>query len=313
MNRLLFACVALLLATLSLPCRAADAPKATPPPFHAPAGQELLSNVVYTTRSDKPLHLEILRPKETPEKPMPAVIMVHGGGWSGGTHLIYAPWLVAKGYFYASVEYRLSGEAPWPAQIEDCREAVRWVRAHAAEYHIDPARIAAMGHSAGGHLVSLLGVLGDDAPDFDGPGGTGGVSTKLQSIVDEAGPSDFSPEARPAVGKSVDDPAGLVKLFGGNYAEKKAVWDRASPALQVKAGPPPFLIVHGEVDSLVPISQAHRMEAALKAKGAQVEFIEVKNAGHGLRAEKVDGPPADPDPVALQGKIIEFLDKALKR
>jgi dipeptidyl aminopeptidase/acylaminoacyl peptidase len=138
------------------------------------------------------------------------------------------------------------------------------------------------------------------------------VSSKLQAIVDEAGPSDFSPEARPVVGKSTDDPAGLVKMFGGSFANQSAVWLRASPAKQVKAGAPPFLIIHGEVDTLVPIAQAHRMEDALKAKGVPVEFITVKNAGHGLRAEKPDGPPADPDPAALQGKIIEFLDRVLK-
>jgi acetyl esterase/lipase len=308
MNRPLFACAALLLAALPLPSPAADAPK----PFQAPAGQELLSDVRYITRGEMRLHLEILRPKETPAKPMPVVLMVHGGGWAGGTHRVYLPWLVAKGYFYASVEYRLSGEAPWPAQIEDCRTAVRWLRSHAAEYHLDPDRIAAIGHSAGGHLVSLLGVLGDDVPEFDGPAGAMGTSARLQAVVDEAGPSDFSPEARPVLGTETEDPAGLVKLFGGSFAEKSAVWLQASPARQVKAGAPPFLIIHGELDHLVPISQAHRMEEALKAKGVPVEFITVKNAGHGLRAEKPDGPPADPDPVALQGKIIEFLDRVLK-
>lgn len=280
--------------------------------FRPPAGQILLSNVVYATRGDRQLHLELLLPQETSEQLRPAVLIVHGGGWSGGTHLIYAPWLVQQGYVTASVEYRLlTPEAPFPAQIEDCRAAVRWLRAHAAEYHLDPARIGCMGHSAGGHLVSWMGVLGEKT-EYDLPGDNASQSSRVQAVVDEAGPSDFTPEAAPAVGGDRTNQY-LVKLFGGTYEEKTALWRQSSPALLATNSAPPFLILHGEDDHMVPISQAEHMEAALKKAGVPVEFIRVRHGGHGLRQDKPDGPPAEPDTEAQQRAIVEFFGKNLKR
>lgn len=287
-------------------------PVPAPQAFQAPAGQERLSNVVYAKHGDRELHVEILRPQVVPEKPMPAVVMVHGGGWSGGTHLVYMPWLVSRGYFTMSVEYRLSGEAPWPAQIEDCREAIRWLRAHAQEYHIDPDRIGVIGHSAGGHLVSCLGVYGDKS-EFDHD--TNGISSRVQAVVDEAGPSDFAPGARPIGDDRKPDSgpvAGITKLFGGTYEERPAVYLRASPSKQVTKDTPPFLILHGEQDHLVPMNQAERMLAALKEKGIPAELVRVQNGGHGLRAEKPGDPAAVPDVPAQQTMIGDFFDRVLK-
>ncbi len=280
-----------------------------------PPGVEIIENVEYGTGGGHPLHVDIARPAETPKGLMPAVLTIHGGGWAGGSHRGYLPFgLVKEGYLVAAVEYRLSGEAPWPAQIEDCKAAVRWLRANAAKYHVDPDRIGCMGHSAGGHLVSCLGTLGD-VPELEGKGGNPGVSSKVQAVVDEAGPSDFTPAARPAVGappKDDKDHPGLVKLFGGTYAEEKAAWDMASPALQAKAGDPPFLVVHGEKDNLVPIAQAERMIAALKKAEVPVEVIRVKNAGHGLHPDKPGDPASEPDGKALEQMIIAFFNKQLK-
>jgi acetyl esterase/lipase len=280
--------------------------------FRPPPGQELLSEVVFGTGGGRELHAEILRPKEPPKEPMPAVLLIHGGGWAGGTHYNYAPWLVEKGYFTASIEYRLSGEAKWPAQIEDCKLAVRWLRANAAKYHVNPDRIGVMGHSAGGHLVACLGTLGG-AKDLEGQGGYEGVSSCVQAVVDQCGPAEFTPEAMPAVGMNRADHPGLIKLFGGGYAEKTDAWRQASPALHVDARTPPFLIIHGENDRLVPIAQSERLAAALKKSGTPVELVRVKNAGHGLRSEKPGDPPAEPDPKAQQAAIIAFFDKQLKR
>jgi acetyl esterase/lipase len=215
------------------------------------------------------------------------------------------------GYFLATVEYRLSGEAPWPAQIEDCKLAVRWLRANAEKYHVDPTRIAVMGHSAGGHLVSCLGTLGGET-SLD-VGEYPGVSSRVQAVVDEAGPVDFTPDGRPTIGTEKNDHPGLVKLFGGGYEERKDAWRQASSALHVTAETPPFLIVHGEQDHLVPIAQAEHMAAALKQAGIYYDFIRIKNGGHGLRAEKPTDPPADPDPNAQQELIIKFLDEHLKK
>lgn len=296
---------------LALPLPAAEPVKPLPPP---PAGIEIIENVEYGTGSGHPLHVDIARPKETPKELMPAVLTIHGGGWAGGTHRGYLPFgLVKQGYVVAAVEYRLSGEAPWPAQIEDCKAAVRWLRANAAKYQVDPNRIGCMGSSAGGHLVACLGTL--DRPELEGKGGNEGVSSKVQAVVDEAGPTDFTPAARPAVGtlsKDGKDHPALVKLFGGTYAEKASVWDMASPALHAKAGDPPFLVIHGEADPLVPIAQAERMIAALEKAKVPVEVIRVKGGGHGLRAEKPSDPPAEPTPQALEQSIISFFNKQLK-
>ncbi len=300
-----------LLLVLASPLMGAEPVKPLPP---APSGVEIIENVEYGTGNGHALHVDIARPRETPKDLMPAVLTIHGGGWAGGTHRGYLPFgLVKQGCLVAAVEYRLSGEAPWPAQIEDCKAAVRWLRANAAKYHVDPNRIGCMGHSAGGHLVACLGTL--DMAELEGKGGNEGVSSKVQAVVDEAGPTDFTPAARPAVGtlpKDGKDNPGLVKLFGGTYAEKTSTWDQASPALHAKAGDPPFLIVHGEVDSLVPISQAERMIAALEKAKVPVEVIRVKGGGHGLRAEKPSDPPAEPTPQALEQAIISFFNKQLK-
>jgi acetyl esterase/lipase len=274
---------------------------------------EVLEDVVFGTMGGKELHVDIARPKNPPAEPMPAVLLIHGGGWAGGTHKGYAPtWLAQHGYFTASVEYRLSGEAPWPAQIEDCKLAVRWLRANAEKYHVNPDRIGCLGHSAGGHLVSCLGTLGGEST-LNGVGAYQGVSSRVQAVVDEAGPVDFTPPGRPTLGAETTDHPGLVKLFGGSFADKGDAWRQASSALHVSNETPPFLILHGEMDHLVPIAQAEEMFAALQAGGVPAELIRVKNGGHGLRPEKAGDPAADPDPEAQHAAIITFLDKILKK
>jgi len=299
-----------LLFTTALALSAAEPAK---PKLHAPEGCVLQEEVVMGTGGGHELHVDIGYPKELPKDPMPAVLLIHGGGWSGGTHKGYLPWnLVQHGYFIAAVEYRLSGEAPWPAQIEDCKLAVRWLRANAAKYHVNPDRIGCMGHSAGGHLVSCLGTLGDVA-ELEGSGGYPGVSSHVQAVVDEAGPTDFLPEGRPTLGTEMKDHPGLIKLFGGTYADKKAAWEQASSSRHVTKDTPPFLVVHGEIDRLVPIAQAEKMVAALEKQKVPVKFIRVKNGGHGLRPEKPGDPAAEPSPEELQNIIREFFDGVLKK
>jgi acetyl esterase/lipase len=206
---------------------------------HAPADVTLIEDVVIGTGGGRELHANICFPKVLPKEPMPAVLMIHGGGWSGGDYKGYHPFFLPQhGYFIAAIEYRLTGEAPWPAQIEDCKLAVRWLRANAAKYHVNPDRIGCMGHSAGGHLVTCLGTLGG-VPELEGTGGNPGVSSRVQAVVDEAGPTNFTPEGRPTIGKSMDDVAGLVKLFGGHYADKPEPWKQASSALHVTKDTPP--------------------------------------------------------------------------
>jgi acetyl esterase/lipase len=304
---------AFIIEKLKRPAPKTAAAASAKPAYRPSADVEVLEDVVYGTVGGKELHVDIARPKRPPAEPMPAVLLIHGGGWSGGTHKGYAPvWLAQHGYFTASVEYRLSGEAPWPAQIEDCKLAVRWLRANAAKYHVNPDRIGCMGHSAGGHLVACLGTLGAESA-LDSVGGYSGVSSRVEAVVDEAGPVDFTPEGRPTLGAEMNENPGLVKLFGGSFADKAAAWRQASAALHVSADTPPFLIFHGENDRLVPITQAERMFAALKSAGIPVELIRVKNAGHGLRPDKPSDPAADPDPEAQHAAILAFFDQHLKK
>ncbi|HEY6170256.1 MAG TPA: alpha/beta hydrolase, partial [Verrucomicrobiae bacterium] len=160
------------------------------PQQEIPPGIEVLHDVEYGRIGERALHLEIARPKNPPAKPAPAVLWIHGGGWEGGTHkqngvLAFA----GKGWFAASVEYRLSGEAKWPAQIEDCKLAIRWLRANAAKWNVDPNRIGVWGISAGGHLVACLGTM-DERAGFD-VGAHTNFSSRVQAVVDYCGPVEF--------------------------------------------------------------------------------------------------------------------------
>ncbi len=274
-----------------------------------------LHDVVMGTGGGRPLHAEIVFPSKLPDKPMPAVLWIHGGGWKSGTHKRNtAAWLAGKGFFVASIEYRLSDEAKWPAQIEDCKLAVRWLRANAAKYHVNPDKIAVWGNSAGGHLVSCLGTMGDQA-QFEGTGGYEGVSSRVQAVVAYCGPMDFTgghlgplPEG---VAPTRPDPAAVVSLFGGGFLEKHDLWVQGSPITYIKADAPPFLIVHGDKDKTVPLLQSEKMVAALKKANVPVDFIVVQGGGHNMAAEKGQ-PAAVPDRQTLNAKVLAFLEGALK-
>ena len=156
-------------------------------------------DVRYGDADDDPLLLDIVRPKEPSEQPRPVIAFIHGGAWSGGSKEIMVgplvPFAASGDYFCVSIEYRLSGMATWPAQIHDCKAAIRWLKANARTYHIDPEKIGVWGSSAGGHLVSMLGVSAD-VPELEGDSGTPGVSSRVACVVDYCGPSDFMALAR---------------------------------------------------------------------------------------------------------------------
>jgi len=261
-----------------------------------PDNVELLHDVVIGTGGGRPLHAEVARPKTAPAQPMPAVIIVHGGGWSEGSHKdsrLYL-FLASKGYFAASVEYRLTGEAKWPAQIEDCKLAVRWLRANAAKYNVDPNRIASIGGSAGGHLAVCLGVMGDESR-FEGEGGYPGVSSKVQAVVDTNGPTDFIHAFRD-----------VPHLLGGTLAEKPDVYKAASPIEYVRAGLPPFLVLHGDKDGAVPFAQSSTFVEALQKAGVKVKFVVFKGVGHNLTET-----PADKE--KLWNETLSWLNETLKK
>lgn len=255
------------------------------------------------------LRADLAYPGDAPSKPRPAVLWIHGGGWSNGSHKGNgAQWLADHGYFTMSVEYRLVAESPWPAQLEDCKLAVRWLRAHAARYHVDPDRIGVWGSSAGGHLAACLGTMNDL---FEGEGGFTGQSSAVQAVADFYGPVDFTgggPHGRAAY---YHNHPVLKALFGGSFDDRSAVWKEGSPITHVDAKDPPFFIAHGDQDRTVPISQSKNMADALSKAGIPVELVVVKGAGHGMKASE-QGPAPVPDPATLKAKVLAFFDRCLK-
>ncbi len=273
----------------------------------SPAEVERIEDVVYGTGGGRELRLDIIRPRGAPARPMPVVVWVHGGAWRGGSRKGGpAGMLASHGYFVASVEYRLSQEAKFPAQIEDCKCAIRYLRAHGRKYNIDPDHIGVWGSSAGGHLVALLGTSGG-AKELEGKGEWDVQSSRVQAVCDWFGPTDFTKMG----GSHGDTNSPECQLVGGSLAEKADVVRAADPITYVTPEGPPFLIMHGENDPTVPINQSELLYDALKKAGVAVTFIRVKNAGHGFGG-RGPGVPIDPNPAEIQRQVLAFFDKHLK-
>jgi acetyl esterase/lipase len=276
-------------------------PTTSPKPvttIDGPGGTEIIRDLEIAKVGDgEPLLVDIARPKVA-RSPMPAVLCVH---WSGGSKDGIRLDLAMRGYFVVSVAYRLAGKSTWPAQIEDCKLAVRWIRANAAKYNVNPNKIGATGHSAGGHLAAYLGVMGKVA-GLEGNGPYQGVSSAVQAVVDYAGPSDLSLYFR---GKAP------LNLFGPQGQSHPEVMQKASPVKYVNSDAPPFFIAHGDHDQAVPIEQGAMLAAALKKAGVPVEYVVVRNGGHSLGGLPSD-PPCKPTSEELREMSAAFFDKYLK-
>lgn len=235
------------------------------------------TDVVYGKAGDRELKLDLARPAEG-KGPFPCVACVHGGGWRLGNKRDLRPWLqllAREGYVAASVGYRLAPDARFPAQIEDVKTAVRFLRANADKYRIDKDRFGALGYSAGGHLVCLLG-LTDESAGFEGKEHPK-ESSRVQAVVDYFGPTDLAGFARDEVAQR-----GMVgPLIGSKYADDPAAHDRTSPVKYVTKAAPPFLIFHGTADRVVPLDQSRKLAEKLKGVGAAVRLVEVQGEGHG--------------------------------
>jgi acetyl esterase/lipase len=279
--------------------------------YHPPKDRLAITpSIEIGTGGGHPILAAIFQPRTASAKPRPAVVFIHGGAWrSGGHYNGFGAWLAEKGFVVLSVGYRLTGEAVWPAQIEDCKLAVRWLRAHAAAYGVDPDRIGVFGTSAGGHLAACVGVMAD-SPELEGAGGSTGVSSRVQAAAVFCGPSDFT-------GGWLNGgpfPDWVVALFGAEREKKPGLWRQASPALAVKPGAPPFFVAHGRDDTHVPFSQGEALARALQQAGAPVEWVPIAHAGHDffLNASTPDST-MEPNHEVLMGRLLDFFNRTLKQ
>ena len=266
-----------------------------------------LSNIQYCTGGEKRLMMDVFLPKHPIRTPTPAVLWIHGGGWDHGDKAENdgAVALAHEGFVTASLNYRLSGNWPFPANIEDCKCAIRFLRANAARFGIDPDRIGVAGASAGGHLAELVAAAGP-AAGLEGSGGWPDVSSRVQAAAAWYGVSDFTVGAmqfQNHTGKVV------LKLFRGSEEEHPEAYRQASPIFYVSKDGPPLLLAHGEKDDLVPFDQSVRMAEAWRKASLPIEFIPVKNAGHNF--EQVGIKPVSPSAETVNKRTIAFFKRNL--
>lgn len=238
------------------------------------------ADVVFAERDSGPLLMDVVLP-DRPTGSDPAIVWLHGGGWYTGDRTL-APdlhrYFASRGFVMAGIEYRLSGEAVFPAQLFDVRSAVRHLRTHAAEYGIDASAIGLWGSSAGGHLAALAGVSGhiDRLPGEPVEAG----DCAVQAVVDGYGPVDFTIAARQALPGSAVAPED--RLLGGPAGELTELADRANPAKQAGPGAPPFLIAHGDADVLVPSANSVLLHETLEAHGNDSTLYLIDGYAHGF-------------------------------
>ena len=247
------------------------------------------ANLQYGDGTNTANLMDVYLPEKV-EKPVPVVVWVHGGGWANGDKSPAPQFLqlLPHGLAVASINYRLSGEAPFPAQIYDCKGAIRYLRAHAKEFQIDPDRIGVWGVSAGGHLAALLGTSAG-VKELEGTvGGNLNVSSRVQAVSDYAGPTDlgqvFAQGANePAFMNNVVLRGYYEHLLGGGPVETHPDLIRmANPINYITADNPPFQIFHGDKDVMVPFGQGQLLAEALKAKGVPCDFTALPGMGHGF-------------------------------
>lgn len=246
------------------------------------AGVKSHRDLVYVEGGHERHKLDLYLPDKA-DGPLPLLIWVHGGGWQNGSKDGCPPLrsgYVERGYAVASINYRLSGHAVFPAQIEDCKAAIRWLRAHAREYNLDTKRFGVWGSSAGGHLVALIGTSGD-VKEFD-VGANLDQSSRVQAVCDYYGPTNFTVfVTTPGYESHATDSSPEAKLIGGAVIQNKGKAARVNPITYVSKDDPPFLIVHGDKDPTVPINQSQLLFEALKKSEVSAHFHTIHGAGHG--------------------------------
>lgn len=267
-------------------------------------------DVTYGTGNGRDLRLDILRP-DVPLHPLrPAILWVHGGGWRAGERQPNPNQVLAeRGFVTATMSYRFSDESVFPAQIHDVKAALRFLRATAENWGIEADRIGIWGHSAGGHLAALA-AMSEGIPSLEGEGGHADESSAVQAAVPLSPPTDFLVDWFATSEYPPHDEAlsAVHDLLDGNPLTDADVADRArmaSPARLVRPDAPPVLVVHGTLDDLVPVSQAHLFVESLLDVGDDASLLELPHDDHGL--ESVFG---DPRGLAMD-EIVTFFERTL--
>ncbi len=271
-------------------------------------------DVIYAIVDGHELKLDIAVPKCL-QAPAPAIVDIPGGAWrmvrkSSDDALFYAQF----GFIGVSITHRTSDIAPFPAAVHDCKTVIRWLRAHAEKYHINPDKIGVTGYSSGGHLAVLLGTSGGDAY-LEGHGGYGDYSSRVQAVVDHFGPTDFLKMNDTDLPDKPDvfSPDSAPSLYlGGPLREKADLARLANPIAYIDPGDPPVLIGHGEKDAMVVLNQSEILYEALKKAGVPTTFIRVKNATHMYRPYKWDAD-VSPSVESMNRMTVEWFDKWLGR
>ncbi|MBX7072596.1 MAG: alpha/beta hydrolase [Pirellulales bacterium] len=264
-----------------------------------PADVELRKNVVYGKAGDEELTLHLARPKKI-DSTLPVIVYIHGGGWRAGNkdgHLDEIQAAAQRGYISASVGYRFAPAHIFPAQVEDVKCAIRYLRANAKELSLNPERIGAIGYSAGAHLSMMLGTM-DSADGLEGSGGSPDQSSKVQAVVAYFGPTNFN-VPYPAQSTPI-----VEQFLGGSREEKAEAYKRASPVTYVNEGDAPTLIFQGTKDILVPFEQAFDMVTALTKAGVPGRAELLFGVGHGWGGEQI---------VRTQEEALDFFDQHLKK
>jgi len=262
-----------------------------------PESVQLLADLPYAGTDNPRQMLDLILPREREGDPLPVIVFIHGGAFRAGQkesgRRRVAPFVASGDFAGATINYRLSGEAIWPNQIHDCKAAIRWIRANATTYNLDPDRIGVWGTSAGGHLVAMLGTSGD-VPSMDGSiGPHTDVSGRVTCVADFFGPTNFltmNQTAIPSAKMDHDAPnSPESELIGGPIQENPQKVATANPITYVSSDDPPFLIIHGTLDPLVSFNQSELLHAALEKANVDSTLITVEGGGHG----RGFGPPAN--------------------
>jgi len=269
--------------------------------FAAGLETKIIKDIPFATFGERTLMIDLHLPVGV-ERP-PLVMFIHGGGWQAGNRKgVKTPWVVGEGYALASVEYRYSQQAVFPAQIHDCKGALRWLRAHQEKYGYDASKVVVIGTSAGGHLTALMGTSGGVVNLEGETAGHLDQSSTVQGAIPYYGASDFILRSRFQSNKTDKPNGSAYRLFGGPVQKNLEVANAASPVTYIDKKDPPMLILHGEKDKTVYPRQSRHFHALYEQAGLSSELLVDPDAGHGWKGS-IPGE---------REKVLAFLKRILR-